>query len=318
MGAPVDHTVLESSTTYENPASRVMEPGPLSEAHPKGDWRDYVSVTKIGITVANLMMVFAGLWIGTTGRLDMSVVLLTMLGSALVVMSGTCLNNFIDRDLDKLMQRTKTRALPEGRLTPSSVLKMGILLGIIGTVLLASVNMLTAVLGLVGLFFYVVAYTLWTKRTTTLNTLVGGVAGAMPPVMGYAAVTNTMDMVAWVIFTVLFLWQVPHFLALAMRRADDYRTAGFQMLPAVRGFEVTKHYILSYTVALVPVTLLLFALGAVGKVYLAGMGILGLVYIVLNVSGFFMKDSIKFSRMSFVYSLIYLTMFSLLIMIDRV
>lgn len=309
---------LESSTTCDTISSRVMEPGPLSEAKPNGDWRDYITVTKIGITVANLLMVFAGCWLAATGPLDLKIVLFTMLGSAFVIMSGTCLNNYIDRDLDSLMERTRERALPSGRLDPNAVMRMGFYLGIGGTVILASINLLTALLGLLGLFFYVIVYTYWLKRTSTLNTLIGGISGAMPPVMGYTAITGTMDTTAWIIFLILFLWQPPHFLALAMRRAEDYRTAGFKMLPAVRGYEVTKWHMLRYTAILVPASLLLFTINAVGMVYFIGMAVLGLIWIGLNTAGLFMKDAIKFSRVSFVYSLIYLNLFSLLIFIDRV
>jgi len=309
---------LETSTTCDRISSPVMEPGPLAEAKPRGDWRDYISVTKIGITVANLLMVFAGCWLGATGPLDLSLVLLTMLGSAFVIMSGTCLNNYIDRDLDSLMERTKNRALPAGRLDPNVVLRMGIYLGIAGTVILGSVNMLTALLGLIGLFFYVVVYTYWLKRRSTLNTLIGGISGAMPPIMGYTAVTGTMDLTAWIFFLILFLWQPPHFLALAMRRAEDYKAAGFKMLPAVRGYEITKWHILRYTAILVPATFLLFGIHAVGTVYLIGIAILGFIWLAINTAGLFMKDAIRFARISFVYSLIYLNLFSLLIFIDRV
>jgi heme o synthase len=319
MDTPVsENTLTEATVSYENSAEEATQSGSLSEGKRKGGWRDYLSVTKVGITVSNLMTVFAGIWIACDGPLPLGTALLAMLGSALVIMSGTSLNNYIERDLDVLMTRTKTRALAEGRISAQSVLRMGIILGIVGTLILASLNPLTALLGIVALFFYVVVYTMWTKRTTTLNTLVGGVSGAMPPVMGYAAVTGTMDATAWVLFGVLFIWQCPHFLALAMRRADEYRNAGFQMLPAVRGFEVTKRHILRYTAALVPVTLLLYGLHEVGRVYLIGMGLLGAGYVALNVSGLFMKDTMKFARMSFVYSLVYLVMFTVLVMIDRV
>ncbi|WCK54035.1 heme o synthase [Aneurinibacillus sp. Ricciae_BoGa-3] len=307
MGAPVDQTI-ENNNLIEKPAE-------LMKA--KGTWRDYVEVTKTGITVSNLMTAFVGFWIATQGPLDMVTMLLAMIGTALVIMSGTALNNFIDRDLDMLMERTKTRALPSGRLEPANVLRFGIILGVLGTITLASINVLTAVLGLVALFFYVVVYTLWTKRTTTLNTLVGGISGAMPPIMGYAAVKGSLDETALILFTVLFIWQVPHFLALAMRKAKDYSAAGFQMLPSVSGFKVTKRHILSYTIALLPVSLFLYEVGAVGIVYFIGMALLGLGYVVLNMSGFFMKDTMKFARMSFIYSLVYIMMFSILIIMDH-
>jgi protoheme IX farnesyltransferase len=311
LDTPISDSTMES-------CSPAVETDQVVKTKPKGNWRDYISVTKTGIVVSNSMTVFAGLWIASDGPLNPITMLLTMLGSALVIMSGTSLNNYIERDYDLLMERTKTRALPDGRLTPQSVLILGIVLGIIGMLMLIAVNMLTAVMGLVALFFYVVVYTMWTKRTTTLNTLVGAVSGAMPPVMGYTAVTGTLDTTAGVLFGILFIWQCPHFLALAMRRADEYKGAGFQMLPSVYGFEITKRQILQYTALLIPVTLMLYALQEVGKVYLIGMSVLGIGYLIVNISGFFTKDDIKFARKSFVYSLVYLMMFTIFILIDRV
>jgi protoheme IX farnesyltransferase len=309
-------TPISENDVYENPA--VLGADSLSKTKPKGTWRDYVSVTKTGMVTSNSMTVFVGLWLAADGPMPIGTALLALLGSALVIACGTCLNNYIERDLDKLMERTKNRALPEGRLHPQSVLLMGIVLGIVGSVILLSINALTAVLGLVALFFYVVVYTMWTKRTTTLNTLVGAVSGALPPVMGYAAISNTLDTTAWVLFGILFIWQCPHFLALAMRRADEYRAAGFQMLPSVSGFQVTKRYIVRYTVMLLLVSLMLYVLQEVGLVYLIGMTVLGIGYVALNVSGFFAKDDIKFARKSFVFSLVYLMMFTLFVLIDRV
>ncbi|QYY42361.1 heme o synthase [Aneurinibacillus thermoaerophilus] len=311
MGTPISE-----KDVCENPANRSIESSVTSGV--KGEWRDYVSVTKPGIVVSNLMTFFVGVWLAADGPLPLGTMLMAMLGSALIIMSGTCLNNFIDRDLDQFMERTKKRALPDGRLNPQSVLMMGIIFGILGSIVLLLVNTLTAVLGLVGLFFYVVVYTMWTKRTTTLNTLIGSVSGAMPPMMGYAAISGMIDLTAWMLFGILFIWQCPHFLALAMRRADEYRIAGFQMLPAVHGFAVTKRYILRYTAFLVLVSVMLYALGEVGMVYLIGMTVLGIGYVIVNMMGFFTKDDIKFARKSFIYSLVYLVMFTVFILIDRV
>ena len=297
---------------YENMG--VVEGKPMTL---KETIREYVGVTKVGITISNLMSLFAGLWLAADGPLPLGITILTALGSAFIIMSGTSLNNYIDRDLDKHMERTKSRALAAGRLKPQNVMRLGLILGVLGSVLLLLVNTLCAVLGLVALFFYVVVYTMWTKRTTTLNTLVGAVSGAMPPVMGYTAISGTLDLTAWILFFFLFIWQCPHFLALAMRRAADYSNAGFQMMPSVYGFRVTKNHILSYTIALVPISLMLYIVGEVGKVYLVAMSVLGLGYLVLNISGLFAKDDIKFARRSFTYSIIYLTLFCLFVMVDR-
>jgi protoheme IX farnesyltransferase len=218
-------------------------------------------VTKVGITVANMMTVFAGLWLAAQGSFDGLTILWTLLGTALVIMAGTCLNNYIDRDLDKYMERTSKRALPNGRLNPKAVYWMGIGFAVVGTTLLTFlVNPLTAFVGLIGLFDYVVIYTMWLKRTSTTSTIWGGVSGAAPIVMGYTAVTNTLDMGALVLFLWMFLWQPPHFLALAIRRAEDYGKAGIPLLPVVKGFEETKRQSLRWVAALFPASFLMYLL----------------------------------------------------------
>jgi protoheme IX farnesyltransferase len=162
-------------------------------------------------------------------------------------------------------------------------------------------------MAIIGLFFYVVIYTIWLKRTSTLNTVVGGVSGAMPPVIGYVAVSGQMDAVAWILFIFLFLWQPPHFLALAMRRCEEYRAAGIPMLPVVRGFEETKRQMLIWAAVLIPASLLLYGLGVVGIVYFTLALILGLVWVGLLIVGFYVKDEIRWARKMFLYSIIYLT-----------
>lgn len=311
----MDHTV--NNTSRSNP---VMEPGPYSEANRTGTIRDLISVTKVGITLANLMTVFAGLWVAAAGQDDGvsgSLIFYTLIGTAMVIMAGTCLNNYIDRDLDKHMERTSARALPNGRLNPLVVLWIGIGFAVVGTSLLTFlVNPLTALVGLVGLFDYVVIYTMWLKRTSTLSTVWGGISGAVPIVMGWTAVTNNMDMGAWILFLWMFLWQPPHFLALAIRRADDYGKAGIPLLPVVKGFEVTKRHMLRWVSALIPASFLLFWYSPVGYAYLITATVLGLGWLVLSVYGFFAKDTIKWARISFVFSLIYLTVLNIVMIVE--
>jgi protoheme IX farnesyltransferase len=302
-----------STSTPRNP---VMEPGPLSEKR-TGTWRDIISVTKVGITVANLLTVFAGLWLASNGSANGFTILWACLGSALVIMSGTCLNNYIDRDLDKHMERTAKRALPSGRLTAEQVMWMGVAFGIIGTLILAfGTNMLTAFVGLIGLFDYVVVYTMWLKRTSSLSTIGGAISGAVPIVMGWTAVTNNIDMGAVILFSIMFLWQMPHTLALAIRRSKDYGAAGIPLLPIIKGFEVTKRHMLNYVTLLIPVSMLLYAWSNVGAVYLWTMTVLGILWFALSVVGFFAKDTIRWARISFVFSLIYLTVMNIVIIIE--
>ncbi|HEU4963504.1 MAG TPA: heme o synthase [Bacilli bacterium] len=308
---------MANATSSRSTSNPIMEPGPLSDLNRVGSLRDFISVTKVGITVANLMTVFAGLWLASSAQASGLTILWTLLGTALVIMSGTCLNNYWDRDLDKKMMRTAKRALPNGRLTANSVLMMGLGFAIVGTLLLATqINLLTAVLGLVGLFDYVVIYTMWLKRRSHQSTIWGGISGAMPMVMGWTAITGTMDFGAWALFLLMFLWQPPHFLALAIRRCEDYRQGGIPLLPVVKGFEVTKRQMLRWIAALIPATLLLFKIEGLGYTYLiTGLVLVGL-WFAHALSGFFVKDDIKWARQSFVLSLIYLTVMNIVIIIE--
>lgn len=310
MKQPISYSASISAT------NRAMEPGPLSERERTGTWRDYVTVTKLGITVSNMITVFTGFWLGTKtmaglphgGSLDVVKLFFTIIGSALVIMSATSLNNYIDRDLDQRMARTKGRPSATGSLTPRKVLIFGIMLGVVGTLALAVfVNALTAALGLSGLFVYVVIYTMWLKRTSSLSTVIGGLSGAVPPLMGYAAATGILDLKAWILFAFMMLWQPPHTWALAIRRVEDYRAAGVPLLPVIRGFEATKRQSLRFVAALVPVSFLLYGIGTVGISYLIAAVVLGIGYLYLSVEAFFAKDDLQWAKKSFRYSLIYMT-----------
>lgn len=318
----MEHTTYTTTTSAPS-TNRAMEPGPFSELNRSSTWKDYVTISKMGITVANAFTVFAGYWLGTRTLINMGMAdsfdiwkfILTVVGAALVIMSSTSLNNYIDRDLDQNMARTKKRPTVTGTLTPKKVLIFGIVLGVLGTGILAGlVNLKTAGLGLAGFFVYIVLYTMWLKRTSTLSTVVGGISGAIPPVMGYVAATNFMDATAWILFAFMFLWQPPHTLALAIRRVEDYRAAGVPLLPVVRGFLETKRQSLRYVAAMVPVTFLLYGVGAVGISYLIAAIILGIGYLYISVQAFFAKDDIHWAKNSFKYSLIYMmTLFLMMI-----
>lgn len=308
---PLERPLIEQQKQIPM-SSRIPVEGEL-----KATWRDYVTVTKPGINVSNLLATFAGIWLADPGSLNLLLVVYTLLGTGLIIAGGAVLNNFIDRDIDPIMSRTKERPVAAGRIHPQTALWMGILLGLSGMVLLmVLVNPLTAFLGMIGFFVYVFVYSAWLKRTTPLNTAVGGISGAVPPMMGWTAVTGTLDPAAWVLFLFMFLWQPPHFYALAMRKVEDYRKAGVPMLPVVRGFAITKRQVLLWIIALVPVSILLFATGVVGKIYLTLAIVLGTIYLVLAVSGLFVKDNDVWSRRMFFYSLIYLTCMQLAMFIN--
>jgi len=281
-------------------------------------WSDYLHLTKPGITLSNLMTTFTGLWLASKGAPELDIMFYTLIGTALVIASGAALNNYWDRELDMKMKRTKNRGLASGRIHPRNALLIGIGLLLAGLVVLAvGANPLAAVLGLLGHIFYVLIYTPL-KRVTTLNTVIGGVSGAIPPMIGWAAVTANLDPGAWVLFLILFLWQPPHFLALAMLKVEDYRAGGIPMLPVVRGFAETKRQMFLWAAALVPASLLLSLYGIVGGLYLTAAVVLGLIYLYLLFQGFSTKDDLAWARKLFGYSLIYLTGMCAIMIISHV
>nr|WP_245954644.1 heme o synthase [Paenibacillus flagellatus] len=286
----------------------------------KATWKDFVYLAKPGILFSNIITAFGGYWVawGNSGE-DFNAVLMAwaMLGTLLVMASGTVLNNYLDRDMDQKMTRTRKRALPTGVLQPKVVFWYGIALGAIGlSVLCLLVNPLTALLGVVGLLVYVLVYTAWLKRTSPLSTTIGGISGSMPPVIGYCAITGELDMGAWVLFGILFFWQPPHFWALGMRRKEEYRAAGFPLLPVVRGNEVTKMHMIRFLVMLVPVSLLMYAYGYVGEIYLIAAIALGLAWTFLGLAGFRTNDDDNWAKRMFVFSINYLPILFIIMIID--
>ncbi|MFB6286329.1 MAG: heme o synthase [Candidatus Bipolaricaulia bacterium] len=240
---------------------------------------DYVELTKPGITGLMVFTSLAGLWLASSGLPTFATLAFALVGTALATSSAAVFNNVLDRDLDTLMERTATRPLPTGRLRPAEA-------GVFGSILAAAalatlgllVNPLSALLALVGMISYVGIYTAWLKRTSPLCTVVGGVPGAIPPVIGWVAVTGQLDAGALALFAILFLWQPPHFWALSLYKQAEYRRAGFKVLPVVHGNRITQRQILVYTLALLPISLLLIPFGPVGWGY-------GLVAVMLG-SGF--------------------------------
>lgn len=278
---------------------------------------DYVNLTKPRITFLVLVTTLAGLWLGAHGVPSFALVFFTLLGTGMASASAAVLNNFIDRDLDAVMERTRQRPLPSGRLRPSEALLFGGSLSLISFVMLAIfVNLLSALLALLAILFYVGIYTAWLKRTTPLCTVVGGVAGALPPVIGWAAVTNQIELGAMVLFALLFLWQPPHFWALGLLRIDEYRRAGLPILPVIHGPNMTYRQILLYAALLLPVSLMLYPLGAVGWGYLVVASILGLGFVALAILVLVSPQRDRLTRSLFLYSTLYLAVLSVLMLVD--
>jgi protoheme IX farnesyltransferase len=202
------------------------------------------------------------------------------------------------------MERTKVRPTVTGKIQPNHALAFGILLVAFGLIMLLFTTISAAVIGLIGVIAYVFLYTMWSKRKYTINTIIGSISGAVPPLIGWTAVEGTIGTVAWVLFLLMFIWQIPHFLALAIKKTDEYRAANIPMLPVVYGFEVTKRQIIVWVACLLPLPFFMSELG-IGFVVLGT--ILNLGWLLLGLYGFKMKDIMKWSTLMFVYSLNYLT-----------
>lgn len=302
-------------------ATDIIEPRPTTttQSHAKS-WKDYLTLAKMGIVTSNLITTFAGLFLaakytGFSLADNLYIVLFALAGAGLVMAGGCTLNNYIDRDIDHLMERTKDRPTVNGRFQANHVLWVGIIQATVGIILLYLTTPVAGLIGIIGLLVYVVLYTMWTKRTHSLNTVVGSISGAVPPLIGWAAVDPSLHTYAWLLFFIMFFWQPPHFLALAMKRCEEYRAAGIPMLPVVAGFEVTKRQMVVYVATLIPVSLLLYSFGMVYTIIAA---VLGIGWLLLGLAGFKMKDDIKWARLMFVYSLNYLTIIFVLMVIVHI
>jgi protoheme IX farnesyltransferase len=257
----------------------VKGPAPFRPAHleiPAATWRDYLALTKPVIVALLLVTTLAGMVVGAGEWPPTGLIVWTMLGGALSAGGASALNQYIDRDLDRRMQRTQRRPFPSGRIGEAEGLAFAVVLCVAGFYTLAlAVNLLSALLSLAGMLYYVVLYSLVLKKTTTQNIVVGGGAGAIPPLVGWAAATGTLSMAAFFLFAVIFFWTPPHFWALALLRRKDYARAGIPMLPAVESERSTAWQILLYTVQLVALTLLLPLAGAGGALFLVLAAVFG-------------------------------------------
>jgi len=265
----------------------------------------YLSLTKPRLVLLVLVTVAVGFLLGARGGGHPSTLAATLLGTALVAGGAGALNQWLERSRDALMRRTASRALPSGRLSPREALSFGLALGIVGTsILLLGAGSLAASVALATFVLYVAVYTPL-KPLTSLNTVVGAVPGALPPLIGWGAATGRLGIEAWALFLIVFLWQFPHFLAIAWIYRDDYRRAGFRMLTAgdLRG-RMTGCQAVSYALALIPAGLLPATIGLAGPLYFPGALALGLIY--LGAAARFWLDASdlearRLLRTSFVY-----------------
>src|SRR5713226_8825122 len=279
---------------------------------------NYVDLMKPHVTVLLLGVKAAVMEIARQGLPPLVLVIPTLLGGALAAGSANCINCYIDRDIDQIMGRTQRRSLPSGRVEPRQALVFGIILGVASFIIFtAFVNLLSAVLACSAILFYVFVYTLWLKRSTVQNIVIGGAAGAVPVLVGWASVTNSLSLPAIWLFAIIFFWTPPCVWALSLLIQKDYEKAGIPMLPVVKGEEETRRQILLYSLLLLALTLMLFAIGIMGYIYLAGAVILGggLVYLALRL---WRDQSKKWARTLFWYSNMYLAALFAIMVLDRV
>lgn len=277
----------------------------------------YAELTKPRITFLIVLTSAAGFALGSIGSINYGHMVSAMFGIALLSSGIATLNQYMERDLDALMRRTADRPLPSGKLLPWEALWFGVGLTLLAEVYLAvMVNPLTALLGLTVISGYLFAYTPL-KTRTTLSTMVGAFPGAVPPLIGWAAARGEIGLEAWVLFAILFLWQFPHFLAIAWMYREDYGRAGILMLPVVEpDGRVTAQQIVVYTVLLLPVSLLPTALGVSGKVYLCGAIVLGLLFLYSSLRAAFSKSRQEARRL-LLASVIYLPLLFILMVVNR-
>ena len=277
----------------------------------------YLELTKPRITFLIVLTSAAGFALGSRGAVNYAQLAHALIGIALLSSGIATLNQFIERDLDGLMRRTADRPLPSGRLFPFEALWFGISLTLMAEAYLAVfVNPLTALLGLTVIAGYLFVYTPL-KTRTSLSTALGAFPGAMPPLMGWAAARGEIDVAAWVLFAILFLWQFPHFLAIAWMYREDYGRAGIRMLPVVEpDGRVTGQQIIAYSLMLVPVSLLPFVLGLSGRIYLVAAAVLGLLFLACSVRAALSKSN-QHARQLLLASVLYLPLLFGVMVLNR-
>lgn len=245
--------------------------------------RSYLELTKPGIVVWLLITAFCAMVVGYRGFPPLHVILFTLLGLGLSAGGAHAVNMWYDRDIDRIMQRTQKRPVVTGRIAPERALVFGIVLGAVSFVGLGVlVNWLTAAASLSGYLFYVFVYTMWLKRRTAQNIVIGGAAGAFPPIVGWAGATGHLGLAPGLMFLLIFMWTPPHFWALALYKQDDYKSARIPMMPVVRGPRATKVQSLIYAILSLIVSVSLYLTHTVGSLYLVAAVVLGLAFVLYN------------------------------------
>ena len=301
--------------------AKVIEPGKAAVKEQKGIValaNDYLTLTKPPIIVLLVITAIGGMFLAAEGIPSLKTLALVSIGGALGAGGANAINHFLDQDIDSIMSRTVRRPVASQRIPPISALVFGLGLNVGAFFVLTYwVNLLAACLTLSATLFYVLVYTGWLKRNTPQNIVIGGAAGSIPPMVGWAAVTGSLELPALYMFTIIFFWTPPHFWALALMIQDDYQEAGVPMLPVVAGEERTTQNIFIYSLALVALTLLFSASDAVGLIYLFSAAVLGIAFIALAWK-LRVDYSIRRAKFLYLYSLLYLALLFSVMLADAV
>ena len=265
--------------------------------------KTYYMLTKPGIIMGNIITTASGFALASKGLIDFQLFLVTLIGLGLVIASAGVFNNCIDRNMDAKMERTKNRAIPSGQISLRNAIAFAGVLGVIGISILSYTNLITVVVALTGFFVYLVLYA-FIKYHSFYGTLVGSIAGAVPPVVGYCAVSNRLDTAALLLFLIMVLWQMPHFFSIAIYRLDDYAAASIPVLPIEKGIYATKVQMLLYIIVFMLTALLLTAAGYTGYLYAITAGVLSLCWMGLCLKGFTVENDKYWARKMFVCSLV--------------
>ncbi len=281
------------------------------------DWREYLRLCKPKVVLLILFTALAGMILSTEGAVPFDAWFWGLAGIGLAASAGAALNHWVDEEIDARMERTRSRPLPQGNISGRQAVSFALALAAMSMgILLAFVNALTAVLTLTSMVGYAVIYSMFLKRSTPQNIVLGGVAGAAPPVLGWTAVTGELHAEALLLFLIIFVWTPPHFWALAIRRVDDYSRARIPMLPVTHGIAYTKLHVLLYTILLVIVTIMPFVTMMSGTIYLAGALALGAGFVFYSVR-LYLSPGDRYAMKTFGYSIFYLSALFAFLLIDH-
>ena len=293
-----------------------MATSTITVRRPQSILRSYVALTKPRIISLLVFTALGGMFLASGGTPDPLLTVIVLSGGAIAAGGANALNHYLDRDIDQLMSRTATRPVASGSIPPIHAMWFGITLNVFAFAILGwLVNPLSAVLTLSATLFYVFIYTMTLKRSTPQNIVIGGAAGAIPPMVGWVAVTGSLDLPALYMFAIVFFWTPPHFWALSLLIKDDYSEAGVPMLPVVAGISETKRSILLYTILLTALTAMFFTTRAVGWIYFVGALALGIGF-VYSAYRLMRRPGIEGAKSTYLYSLAYLALLFTLMMID--